>query len=51
MNTKQRFLIALVLLGSSRAEREIVQKPLHGVGRRDGILEEGGSRQELIISR
>ena len=45
----QRIPIALVLLENRRAEREILQKPLRAAGMLDGIREEGGSRQELII--
>lgn len=45
----QRIPIALVLLENSRAEREILPKPLCAAGMLDGIREEGGSRQELII--
>lgn len=45
----QRIPIALVLLESHRAQRENLQKPLRAAGMLDGIREEGGNRQELII--
>lgn len=45
----QRIPIAFVLLESRRAQREILQKSLHAAGMLDGIREERGSRQELII--
>lgn len=49
MKTSTRIPIPLALLENRRAGSEISQTPLCAAGMLDGIWEEGGSRQELIL--